>query len=379
MRVAVGRRPFLALLAIGVLGAGGTPRSPFEVVASDAGARVHRVAPDVYAIVHDDAVHEWPSGTTDWPHGNSGVIVGPDAVLVIDATYFPSRARADIALIRTITGKPVRWLVNTHWHGDHTHGNAVYRDAFPGLVIIGQRANRELIAVNQARFPKGATLEGSAQRATVAYLERVRASGKDSAGRAVPADARRRLDTVLAERRAELAELAAVRVAPPDLLFDQGMALYLGERRVELRDEGHANSPHDVTVYLPTERVLFTGDVVVHPVPYAFQSYPLPWIDVLRRLEALPVAAVVPGHGPVMADTRYLGQVRELLEAPRDRVASQLAAGKNAVQAGAAVKLDDLRARWVKPGDTNMAEYWEASIVNALPERMAACMSGLRC
>jgi cyclase len=379
MRPSIRRRPLAALLALGLLGADGSRQSPFEVVASDAGARVHRIAVDVYAIVHDDAVHDWPSGTTDWPHGNTGVIVGPDGVLVIDATYFPSRARADIALIRSITNKPVRWLVNTHWHGDHTHGNGVYREAFPSLVIVGQRANREFIAVNQERFPKSANLDGSAQRATVAYLERVLASGKDSAGRAVAPDARRRLEVVLAEKRTELAELAAVRVAPPDLLFDQGMALHLGDRTVELRDEGRANSPHDVTVYLPAERVLFTGDVVVHPVPYAFQSYPLPWIDVLRRLEAMPVSAVVPGHGPVMADMGYVRQVRELLEATRDRVQVQLATGKNAVQAGAAVKLDDHRARFVKPGDTNMAEYWDLSIVNALPERMAACMSGMRC
>jgi glyoxylase-like metal-dependent hydrolase (beta-lactamase superfamily II) len=349
------------------------------IVARDAGARVERLAEGVYAIIHDDAVHDWPSGVTDWPHGNTGVIVGPDGVLVVDATYFPSRARADIALVRAITDRPVRWLVNTHWHGDHTHGNGVYREAFPGLVIVGQRENREFIAVNQERFPLAANADGSPQRATVRYLESVRASGKDSAGRAITADERGRLDRVLAERRAELAELASVKVAPPDLLFDQSLTLWLGQRRVELRDHGHANSPHDLTVYLPAERVLFTGDIVVHPVPYAFQAYPLPWIGVLRELEAMPVTSLVPGHGPVMTDHAYTRQVRELLEATRDRVQAQLRTGKNAVQAGAAVNLDDLRPRFVKPGDVNMAEYWKVSIVEALPERMAACILGMRC
>ena len=375
-------RPLVALITLAMLAAArpaAPPRSPFEVVASDSGARVERVADGVFAIVHDDAVHDWPSGATDWPHGNTGVIVGPDGVLVIDATYYPSRARADVALVRRITDKPVRWLVNTHWHGDHTHGNAVYRDAFPGLVIVGARENREFIAVNQERFPRSVGAPGSVQRTTLAYLEGVMASGRDTTGHLLTPDERRRLARIVAEKRTELAELATVKVAPPDLLFDGSMALQLGARRVELRDQGHANSPHDVTIYLPAEGVLFTGDIVVHPVPYAFQSYPLPWIDVLRNLEAMRVTALVPGHGPVMTDVGYVRQVRELLEATRDRVQAELAAGKNAVQTGKAVTLADLKSRFVTPGDANMEEYWKASIVDALPERMAACVQGLRC
>ena len=349
------------------------------VVARDSTARMERVADGVYAIIHDDATHDWPSGTVNWPHGNTGVIVGPDGVLVVDATYYPSRARADIALIRRVTDRPVRWLVNTHWHGDHTHGNAVYRETFPGLVIVGQRENRDFVAANLARYPASTRLDGSLQRRTLARMDSVLASGRDSAGRAISPAERARLARYRDEQRTELAELAAVTVAPPDLTFGDELVLFLGARRVEIRDQGHANSPHDVTVYLPAERVLFTGDIVVHPVPYAWQSYPLPWIDVLRRLEAMPVTALVPGHGPVLTDHAYTRQVRELLEVTRDQVLARLRAGAGVPQAAAAVKLDDQRARFVKPNDTGMAEYWQSSIVEALTERMAACVVGMRC
>ena len=75
---------------------------------------------------------------------------------------------------------------------------------------------------------------------------------------------------------------------------------------MELRDWGRANSPHDVTVYLPEERILFTGDIVVQsPLPYSGASWPVPWIEVLRGIEAMPVAALVPGHGPVQRDHAY--------------------------------------------------------------------------
>jgi glyoxylase-like metal-dependent hydrolase (beta-lactamase superfamily II) len=81
--------------------------------------RVERLANGVYAIIHPDATTDWSTNTTDWPNSNVGVIVGDTAVLVVDSDYLPSAAKADIALIRTLTKKPVRFLVNTHWHGDH--------------------------------------------------------------------------------------------------------------------------------------------------------------------------------------------------------------------------------------------------------------------
>src|SRR5688500_1303955 len=83
----------------------------------DAGARIERVADGVYAIIHENA-------TEEWPHGNTGVVIGDGGVLVIDAAYLPSRAKADIALIRSVTKLPVRWLVMSHWHFDHNNGNS---------------------------------------------------------------------------------------------------------------------------------------------------------------------------------------------------------------------------------------------------------------
>ena len=94
-----------------------------------------------------------------------------------------------------------------------------------------------------------------------------------------------------------------MRVVVADQVFDGAMTLRLGKRRIELVDHGRANSPHDVTVWLPDERILFTGDIVVQsPLPYTGMSWPVPWIEVLKKLETVPVAALVPGHGPVMRD-----------------------------------------------------------------------------
>jgi len=83
-----------------------------------------------------------------------------------------------------------------------------------------------------------------------------------------------------------------------------------------------------VTVWVAGAGVLFTGGIVVHPVPYVFGAWPRPWIPVLRALETMPVKALVPGHGPVFADLSYTRQVRELLEAAESRMDSLLRLGK---------------------------------------------------
>jgi glyoxylase-like metal-dependent hydrolase (beta-lactamase superfamily II) len=125
-----------------------------EAFATDSTARMYKLAEGVYAITHAAA-------TQDWPHGNTGVVIGNDGVLVIDATYLPDRAARDIALIRRVTNLPVRYLVNTHWHGDHTHGNGVYRDSFPGIAIIGPRASAKFFELNLVKLPlQTVNLEG---------------------------------------------------------------------------------------------------------------------------------------------------------------------------------------------------------------------------
>jgi cyclase len=278
----------------------------------DAGARIERVADGVYAIIHENA-------TEEWPHGNTGIVVGPDDVLVIDAAYLPSRAKADIALIRSVTDKPVRWLVMSHWHFDHNNGNSAYLEAYPGLTIVSERDTRSWIDLNSTWWSR-------------------------MAGRRLSEEERKALDDNVRRRKAELAELASLKVVAPNLVFDHELTLWLGRRRVELRAQGRANSPNDVTIYLPDDRVLFTGDVLVQdPLPYVGMSWPVPWVDVLHKLEAIPVTVLVPGHAPVMKDHASTRKVRELMEAATTRVDSLARTGLTLDQIQQTISLDDVR------------------------------------
>ena len=83
---------------------------------------------------------------------------------------------------------------------------------------------------------------------------------------------------------------------------------------------GRANSPDDVTIAVPEQRVLFTGDIVVHPVPFAFGVHPPHWVKVLGNIERENPRIVIPGHGPLMRDLRYVRMERELLDSVIARV-----------------------------------------------------------
>lgn len=347
--------------------------------ARDATARMEKVGDGVYAILHDHATRDWPSGTMQWPHSNVGVIVGDDAVLVVDSDYLPSRARADIALIRTVTDKPVKYLVNTHWHGDHTHGNGVYRAMFPNLTIVGARANRAFIVVNQARYPKQLARPTSAQHKTLAVLEPILASGRDTSGRTLTTDERKRLGAIVAQLHNELVEIARVEVAPPTLLFDDDFDLYLGTRHVVLHNWGRGNSPADVTAYVPDAKVLFTGDIMVYPVPFTGASYPTLWIDVLKGIEQIPVSSMVPGHGAVQHDHNYTRRLRALMETATSRMDSMFQSGLPRDSAQKVLDLDDLRDGFVHGDDAEAAALWDDMIKGQLPERVGKCVVGYDC
>lgn len=352
------RRPRLAVALLAALALA----SSAGAQARDDGARIERVADGVYAIIHENA-------TDEWPHGNTGVVVGEDGVLVVDAAYLPSRARADIALIRSVTDKPVRYLVITHWHFDHTNGTVAYRDAFPGVRVVSERQAGHWIELNGLWWSRMSTAPGSARRAALARLEERLAAGTDSAGTPLSAGERRALEQTVQRRRNELEELANLTVVAPDLTFDRALTLHLGSRRIELVNRGRANSPADVTIYLPEERVLFTGDILVQdPLPYPFAAWPVPWVGVLRELEALPVAALVPGHGPVMRDHAYTRRVRRLMEAVTTRADSMVRLGMTLEQVQDGMDLEDVRRGYPAWNDGVPQEDW-TTITRILIER----------
>ncbi|HSX60345.1 MAG TPA: MBL fold metallo-hydrolase [Tahibacter sp.] len=299
------------------------------------GFRIETLAPGVHAAVRTDP----PGLMVD---ANCLFIVNDEDVIVVDAP----EATADlIAALKGLTDKPVRYVVNTHWHDDHVIGNAQWRKAWPDAQFIAHPSLRDYLPGTGAKNRAG-MIAGAPQAA--AQMRKQLDAGKNLAGAPISDEER----TSYASDIALVADYMKVVPGTPDVLPDLGAAgdliLQRGTRRIEIRRVGRGHTEADLVVWLPQERILASGDLVVWPVPLvgSDQSHVNDWPAALDALLALKPAAVVPGHGPVLRDTGYITQMRGLFADIARQARELRARGLDLDAARKAVKLDDWHRRF---------------------------------
>lgn len=303
-----------------------------------------------------------PSDLDYWTSTNSVVILGDDEVTVFDSCTRAVTARAVIAEIRKLTTKPVRVLINSHWHQDHWSGNDEYAKAFPGLRIIASAETRAYMSRMGPRFFVDELgefgLEG--MRAELAKaIER----GKLGDGTPLTAEIRARKEASIATASQFAREIEALPRVLPNLVYENEMTFWSGRRELRLMSlTGDATG--STVLYLPGERILVTGDVLVSPEdgngppPWTTNSYAVtPWLESLRRLEALDVKVIVPGQGPAMHDKSYLVRTVALFASIIDQVHAGLERGLVKLkEVQAAVDVDEI-GRGYSPGAALSEEF----------------------
>lgn len=241
--------------------------------------------------------------------GNAVAILADEGVLVFDANGTPAAASAVLAGIRRLTPKPVRYLVLSHWHWDHWYGAEVYRRAFPGIQIISHEATRRLMLGPALAFNQPGLDEQLPQH--IRDVER-----QLGAAGASPSEVAA-LTRHLREDWFFLAQKRGVRHTVANLTFSDSLTLYLGARRIQVLHYDRAVTPGDAFLYLPDEKVLITGDLLVNPVTFALGCYPTGWIRTLEALDRLDASVIIPGHGEPLHDKAlletHLALLRELL------------------------------------------------------------------
>jgi glyoxylase-like metal-dependent hydrolase (beta-lactamase superfamily II) len=323
--------------------AGGASVSADSVVTTE--RTVTKLADGVYVIRHADPA-------PGFVNGNTTVIVGDQEVLVVDACFTSAAAREDIAEIRRTTDRPVRYVLNTHWHQDHAAGDSDYLEAFPGAAIVAQAETAKMLASTSPTLATDVLRDGTKVKEV---LEKRLSTGKAGDGSPLTPELRQRAERQLAQVEDLLRQAKGYRQQLPTLTFDRELTLDLGGREADIRHWGRGNTSGDAFVYLPKEKILVAGDLLVHPVPYAFDGYPGEWIETLRRLDALDARTIVPGHGEVLHDEAYLHAVIDLLESVVAQVDAELRRNTEASleDVQKAVDLDPLRQRIA--GDDTMA------------------------
>ena len=222
---------------------------------------------------------------------NAAIILFDDAVLVVDTHSKPSAARALIEQIKKLTDKPVRYVVNTHFHWDHYQGNQAYPSSWPaGVEIISSEATRANI--EQRGIPR--------VKHEIVTMPQEIEKLKSDLDKASDVGQKEQLRANLLQAEAYLAELKSMQVTLPSVTFDHSLILHRPSKTVEVLWLGNAHTNGDVFVYLPREKVLVTGDALHGWTPYMGDSYPFDWIQTLDAAEKLDFDQVIGGHGNVM-------------------------------------------------------------------------------
>jgi cyclase len=280
---------------------------------------------------------------------NALVVVYDEGVLVVDTHSRPSSARALIDQIRTVTDKPVRYAVNTHFHWDHAQGNFAYPVAFPKQVaIVSSEATRENLASMGIQRVKQQLADAPA---TIAGLRKQLATATDTGLRA-------RLEDEIAQQESYVAELTGFELTLPDLTFDRSLILHRKGRDIYLLFLGRGHTSGDVVVYLPKEKVVATGDLLHGWLPFMADSFPVDWVATLDQLDKLPFDRFVGGHGGVKPRS-HLATFRNYLAELIAETRHARQRGEALAQATASVKAA-LRPRFAEP--MGGAEQFDGSI-----------------
>ncbi|HKY93065.1 MAG TPA: MBL fold metallo-hydrolase [Nevskiaceae bacterium] len=294
------------------------------------------VAPGVLAYVEQP-----PVGIVS---GTIVAVIGQKSVMIFDTGHHPTVTRLVAKDLRKRTQLPVRFVVNSHWHDDHWVGNAAIADLWPGVSVIAHRFTAAMMEQRKDKF-SGAPCVAELTKQSKTAREEL-ATGQKADG--TPLSAMRRMldEKLVAEGDYQIRECDRMAYRGADVTFEDAMELHLGDRDVWLLHLGRGNTAGDVVALIPDAKVLLTGDLLVHPWPFATESYIGEWAQVLRRLEALDTAAIVPGHGAVQRDKTYLRLVAELMESIASQVHAAYKPDMTLEELEPLVKLDEFRTRF---------------------------------
>ena len=303
-----------------------------RVVESDS-HRFTEYAPGVWHAVGTGSIHVM---------SNSMVLVGEFDTLVVDSHVTPTAARSLLDSLSVITDKPVRYLVNSHYHFDHAHGN----QAFPREVeIIGHSFARKKLNGEIGNVLEENTFRSFTDPvpATIANLER-QASAESNPARKAEIEMRAQV------QRDYLRAVDEIVPTPPNITLEEKMTVFQvvasGSREIQLLHLGRAHTDGDVVVYLPQERIVFTGDMMLPSLSYMGDGRVDEWPVTLGKLKELDFEWVLPGHGAPFNDRRVIDNFQSYLVDLWDKTRALKARGLTVEQASEQIDLTNHAAAY---------------------------------
>ena len=239
---------------------------------------------------------------------NSAVIINDEDVVVIDSMISPAAAVALAKELKAITDKPIRYVIDTHFHFDHAHGNQIYPD---DVEIIGHEFTYDMLVNGES---VGRTYTGFR-------------------------------DWWANEPGGEEGQKGLVPTPPTTTITDK-MTLYRGDREIQLLYFGRGHTGGDVVTYLPAEKILFTGDLLLEGMPYMGDGFLNDWVQTIESLKSLDFNIVVPGHGRPFSDPDRIDHLKSLLADLWERIGNACSQGLSAAEAAEQIDMTDHAAAY---------------------------------
>lgn len=268
---------------------------------------------------------------------NAMVLVGEFDTLVVDSHVTPAASRALIESIPVVTDKPIRYLVNSHYHFDHAHGNQSFPD---DIEIIGHEFTRKKLNGELGNVLEESTFKSFSDPvpATVANLQR-QVEAETDPNRKAQLRERHRV------QRDYMNAIGEVQPTPPNITLETKMTLFQvvanGSREIQLHHFGRAHTGGDVVVFLPQDKIVFTGDMMLPGLAYMGDGHVDEWPSTLDGLLSLDFDIWLPGHGPVMRSKEPVGHFQAYLRDLWTKASQMHSRGVSADQAAQQIDMSD--------------------------------------
>ncbi len=322
------RREFLGCCAASLVGArisqlagAVTSAQPLSSAATRVQFEIQKVAADVYFAL----ARPWALDSS-----NAAIFVSSSDVVVVDAHSHPSAAAVLIAQIKNeITPKPVRWLVNTHFHWDHTQGNHAYLTTGNRVDIIASKATKQIMSqvlvprLRAALDPASPGPRGSQQVAQQLRDLREIVSRASSEVDKAPLQQR------IAQLESFAAEMKDFEPTLPTITFDKSHVIRQKGYDLHLDFHGYGHTAGDIVVFCPQKRVIVTGDAYHPGFPGMTDSYPQLWPKTIDSIAGLEFDHILPGHGSVQHGRQDMAGQRNYIEELTERVIRGKRAGQS--------------------------------------------------
>ena len=301
---------------------------------------IQKVADDVYFAL----ARPWAL-----PNSNAAIFVNSSDVLVVDAHSHPAAAASLIAQLKSeVTPKPVRYVVDSHFHFDHTQGNRAYLNTGNKVDIVASKATKTLMSqllvprLKAALDPASPPPRGSQQIAR--QLEDLR----QRAGKSTSEAERTQLQQRIGQLESFAAEMKDFEPALPTITFDKTYVIKEKGYDLHLEFHGLAHTAGDIVVFCPQKRVIASGDAIHPGFPTFIDAYPQPWPKTIDSVAKLQFDHSLPGHGRVQHDRKDMTGERNYIEELTERVIAGKKGGQSVADLQRTITVASLKSLHVE-------------------------------